>query len=78
MREKVRGEYGFSSLVKQNKKGKICASPDFFFKIFSVMKCLRSKKRKSAPLITTFGVLHSKIDTQRSHFACGVCTYARM
>jgi hypothetical protein len=23
-REKVRGEYGFSSLVKQNKKGKIC------------------------------------------------------
>ena len=24
-RVRVRGEYGFSSLVKQNKKGKICA-----------------------------------------------------
>ena len=24
-RERVRGEYGFSSLVKQNKKGKNCA-----------------------------------------------------
>ena len=24
-RERVRGEYGFSSLVKQNKKGKKCA-----------------------------------------------------
>jgi hypothetical protein len=25
VRERVRGEYGFSSLVKQNKKGKKCA-----------------------------------------------------
>ena len=37
----IRGVYGFSSLVKQIKKGKIAlsfASPDFFFKKISVMK----------------------------------------
>jgi hypothetical protein len=35
MREKVRGGGGFSSLMKQNKKGKFTwsfTSPDFFFK----------------------------------------------
>ena len=35
MREKVRGEYRFSSLVKQKKKLKFASSftsPDFFFK----------------------------------------------
>ncbi len=35
MREKVRGEYRFSSLMKQKKKRKITlsfTSPDFFFK----------------------------------------------
>jgi hypothetical protein len=37
----IRGVYRFSSLVKQDKKGTITlsfASPDFFFKIFYVMK----------------------------------------
>ena len=37
----IRGVYGFSSLVKQNKKAKICFViyiPGFFFKFFSVMK----------------------------------------
>jgi hypothetical protein len=41
MREKVRGGYGFSSLMKQKKKGKIyfvIYIAGFFFKFFSVMK----------------------------------------
>jgi hypothetical protein len=40
-REKVRGVYGFSSLMKQNKKGKIYAVfcfARFFFKKHYVMK----------------------------------------
>jgi hypothetical protein len=42
-REKVRGLYGFSSLVKQNKKGKNCAvfcfagKRNFFFYIYDVI-----------------------------------------
>ena len=41
VREKVRGVYRFSTLVKQNKKGKICFViyiAGFFFKKKSVMK----------------------------------------
>jgi hypothetical protein len=37
VREKVRGEYGFSSLMKQNKKAKICFViyiAGFFFNFF--------------------------------------------
>ena len=37
-REKVRGVYGFSSLVKQNKKGKNCVLRRIFFLKFYVMK----------------------------------------
>jgi len=40
-REKVRGVYRFSFLVKQNKKAKICFViyiAGFFFKLFLVMK----------------------------------------
>jgi hypothetical protein len=37
-REKVRGVYGFSSLVKQNKKGKNCA-------VFCFAVCVRRKKK---------------------------------
>ena len=62
---RVRGEYGFSSLVKQNKKGKICFViyiAGFFFKFFSVMKCLRSKKR-----------LNSLITTTRAHGKISAC-----
>ena len=47
---------GVSSLLKQNKKAKICFViyiAGFFLKKISVMKCLRSKKRKSARLTTT-------------------------
>jgi hypothetical protein len=41
-REKVRGEYGVSSLMKQNKKGKNCAvfcfaGKRFFFYIYDVI-----------------------------------------
>ena len=56
VREKVRGEYGFSSLVKQNKKAKIyfvIHIAGFFFKKNSVMKCLRNKKRLKSPATTT-------------------------
>jgi hypothetical protein len=52
-REKVRGVYGFSSLMKQKIKGKnyaVFCFAGFFFKKISVMKCLRSKKRKKALL----------------------------
>ena len=55
---RVRGEYRFSSLLKQNKKAKICFViyiAGFFFKIFYVMKCLRSKKRLNGADYTTKG-----------------------
>ena len=48
VRVRVRGEYRFSSLMKQNKKAKICFViyiAGFFFKKFYVVKCLRSKKK---------------------------------
>ena len=41
VREKVRGEYGFCSLMKQKKRGKFTSSftsPDFFLKTNCVMK----------------------------------------
>ncbi len=41
-REKVRGVYGFSSLVKQNKKGKKCAVFCFAGKrklVFYILRC---------------------------------------
>ena len=41
-RERVRGEYGFSSLVKQNKKGKNCAVFCFAGKrklLFYILRC---------------------------------------
>jgi hypothetical protein len=44
------------SLEAKNKREKFASSftsPDFFFKKFYVMKCLRSKKRLNAPLYTT-------------------------
>jgi hypothetical protein len=52
----IRGECGFSSLMKQNKKAKICfviCFAGFFFLKKSVMKCLRSKKREKSPVNTT-------------------------
>ena len=54
-REKVRGVYRFSSLVKQNKKAKICfvihiaGERKFFFYIYPVIV----KQKKKALLITT-------------------------
>jgi hypothetical protein len=54
-REKVRGEYRFSSLVKQNKKAKICfvihiaGERKLFFYIYAVIV----KQKKKALLITT-------------------------
>jgi hypothetical protein len=53
-REKVRGVYRFSSLVKQNKKAKICfviyiAGERNFFYIYAVIV----KQKKKALLITT-------------------------
>ena len=65
----VRGKYGFSSLVKQNKKAKICFViyiAGFFFKFFSVMKCLRSKKRKKSPAITPAASLVPEIILDQS------------
>ena len=56
VRVRVRGEYGFSSLVKQKKRLKFASSftsPDFLLKQISVMKCLRSKKRLKSPDNTT-------------------------
>ena len=47
VREKVRGEYGFSSLVKQNKKAKICFViyiAGFFFKIFFCYEVIVKQK----------------------------------
>ena len=44
------------SLEAKNKREKFASSftaPDFFFKFFYVMKCLRSKKRLKSLLITT-------------------------
>ena len=57
-REKVRGVYRFSSLVKQNKKAKICfvifiAGESFFFYICDV---ITSPEKEKALLITTFQV----------------------
>ena len=52
----VRGSKGFSSLMKQNKNAKIyfvIYIAGFFFLKFSVMKCLRSKKRLNAADYTT-------------------------
>ena len=46
------------SLEAKNKREKFASSftsPDFFFKIFYVMKCLRSKKRLNASDYTTGG-----------------------
>ena len=62
-RDKVRGEYRVSSLMKQNKKAKICFViyiAGFFLKKNSVMKCLRSKKRQNL-LITTTGCNHPDV-----------------
>ncbi len=45
------GGCGFSSLMKQKKKGKICFviyMAAFFFTFFSVMKCLAKQKQKSS------------------------------
>jgi hypothetical protein len=56
VREKVRGGCWFSSLMKQNKRGKICFViyiAGFFLKTISVMKCLRSKKRLNGAEATT-------------------------
>jgi hypothetical protein len=41
--------FGFSA----SHHNQLATSPDFFFKIFSVMKCLRSKKRVNSPEYTT-------------------------
>ncbi len=60
--------YGFSSLMKQNKKAKICFViyiAGFFFKIFPIMKCLRSKKRQKSPVTTTYS------RTGRARVGCG-------
>ena len=47
VREKVRGEYGFSSLVKQNKKAKICfviyIAGFFFLKFFCYEVIVKQK-----------------------------------
>jgi len=46
------------SLEAKNKREKFASSftsPDFFFKKFYVMKCLRSKKRLNASDYTTHG-----------------------
>ena len=49
-RERVRGEYRFSSLMKQNKKTKIClsfASPEkenYYFYIYDVITSLEKEK----------------------------------
>jgi hypothetical protein len=53
--------------MKQNKKAKICFViyiAGFFFKNNSVMKCLRSKKRKKSPVNTTYVRVERK-ETQR-------------
>ena len=50
-RERVRGEYRFSSLMKQNKKAKIClsfASPEkenYYFYIYDVITSPEKGKR---------------------------------
>jgi hypothetical protein len=51
------------------------ASPDFFFKFFYVMKCLRSKKRKSALNITTAGREH--YGSAREHYGSAQVTKTR-
>ena len=48
-RERERVVYGFSSLLKQNKKAKICfviISPDFFFKFFLCYEVFAKQKKK--------------------------------
>ncbi len=68
------GKDGFSSLVKQIKKGKNAlsfASPDFLFLKFSVMKCLRSKKREKSPVSSSCTCIRMYV---RMH----MYTYARM
>ena len=56
-RAEERGEYGISSLLKQKIKGKNLLRHlqrrNFFFKIFYVMKCLRSKKRLNSLLFSS-------------------------
>ena len=45
--QRVRGEYGFSSLLKQNKKAKICFViyiAGFFFKIFLCYEVFAKQK----------------------------------
>ena len=48
LREKVRGEYRFSSLVKQNKKGKTCFVIYIagFFLIFFCYEVIAKQKKK--------------------------------
>jgi hypothetical protein len=56
MSARTRGGCGFSSLMKQKKKGENLLRilhRRIFFKKKSVMKCLRSKKRLTAADITT-------------------------
>ena len=53
MRDKVRGEYRFSSLVKQNKKGKNCAVFCFAGKrkiYFFIYEVITWEKRKKSPV----------------------------
>jgi hypothetical protein len=49
VRDKVRGEYTFSSLVKQNKKAKICCFviyiAGFFFKFFFCYEVFAKQKK---------------------------------
>jgi len=85
VRVRVRGEYGFSSLVKQNKKAEICFViyiAGFFLKKNSVMKCLRSKKRINGPDYTTAGTRtdqRRRLAIRRLHSVCvcvGVCVWS--
>jgi hypothetical protein len=58
MSARTRGGCGVSSLMQPKKKGKICLViyiAGFVLKFFSVMKCLRSKKRMNAADTTTGG-----------------------
>ena len=64
LREKVRGVYRFSSLVKQNKKAKICfvihiaGERKLFFYIYAVIV----KQKKKALLSTTRSVKISDLE----------------
>ena len=82
MREKVRGECRFSSLMKQNKKGNfyfIIYIAGFFFKFFLCYEVFAKQKKNYSPHYATYGSYrhtthtYTQVYTPRIYFTGGAC-----